>query len=83
MVDMLLCLPGFSFAPSKRGHSAVWEGNRTYSWHKYLLFPQVILGQFFRSRLSFNFTSAETLLLLAGPVKDFVLKCFYKLYLVS
>lgn len=80
IILQILCPPDFSFALSKTDHSAVCEGTSTYSWHKQLLFPQVILGQFFRSRLSFNVISAEMLLLLAGPVKDSLLKCFCKLY---
>lgn len=66
-VLQILCPPDLSFAPSETDHSAIHEGTSTYSWHKQLLFPQVILGQFFRSRLSFNIISAEMLLLLAGP----------------
>lgn len=78
----LLRLPDSSLRGSKRNRSAVWEGTSTYSWHKVhnLNFLQDIFGQFFRSRLSFNITSVEMLLLLAGPIKDFLLKCFYKLY---
>lgn len=59
------------FAPSKTS---------TYSWHKQLLFLHIILGEFFRSRHSFNIVSAEILLLHAGPVKASLLKWFFKLY---
>lgn len=77
-VLQILCPPDPSLSPSKIGHSAIHQGTST--WHKQLLFPHIILGQFFRSRPSFNIISAEMLLLLAGSVKDSLLKCFYKLY---
>lgn len=59
----ILCPLDLSFAPSKT---------------TVLFFLHVILGEFLRSRHSFNTVSAEMLLLLAGPVS--LLKCFHKWY---
>lgn len=73
----ILCPPALSFAPSKTtvlSMRAPAPTAGTSSCFSLILF----WGSF--SGPSFNIIPAEILLLLAGPVKDSVLKCFYKLY---